>query len=192
MAQAKTLTHDQLTYLLDYVSKNSDTAVRDYAIILLCFKAGLRVGEVADLRWRNVLDVDGNLSDKIEVPAHIAKNNRHRYIPMHPAIKIALGALRKITVRGTLTDHIVIGRDHDYVKPNTLQRYLGRLYKRAGFGGASSHSGRRSFITTAAREANKYGCSLKDVQLMAGHSDLSTTETYIDASPNWEGLVGSI
>lgn len=192
MAQAKTLTHDQLTYLLDYVSKNSAMALRDYAVILLSFKGGLRVGEVASLRWRHVVDADGNLSDKIEVPAHIAKSNRHRYVPMHPATKIALTALRKATVRGKLSDPIIVGRDHDYVSPNTLQRYLSRLYKRAGFGGVSSHSGRRSFITTAAREANKYGCSLKDVQLMAGHSDLSTTETYIDASPNWEGLVGSI
>jgi integrase/recombinase XerD len=192
MAQAKTLTHDQLTYLLDFVSKNSAMALRDYAVILLSFKGGLRVGEVASLRWRNVVDATGELSNRIEVPAHIAKSSRHRYIPMHPATKIALAALRKATVRGKLNDPIILGRDHDYVSPNTLQRYLGRLYKKAGYGGVSSHSGRRSFITAAAREANKYGCSLKDVQQIAGHSDLGTTQTYIDTSPNWEGLVGSI
>jgi integrase len=49
-----------------------------------------------------------------------------------------------------------------------------------GFEGCSSQSGRRSFITVAARNIYRSGCSLRDVQLLAGHCSIETTERYVD------------
>jgi integrase/recombinase XerD len=54
-------------------------------------------------------------------------------------------------------------------------------YRSLGFTGCSSHSGRRTFVTNAARRISTVGGSLRDVQLLAGHSALSTTQRYIDA-----------
>jgi integrase len=54
------------------------------------------------------------------------------------------------------------------------------LFKALGYAGCSSHSGRRSFITMAARNVHRSGCSLRDVQLLAGHRSIETTERYID------------
>jgi integrase len=54
------------------------------------------------------------------------------------------------------------------------------LFKELGFEGCSSHSGRRTFITAAARNIHRSGCSLRDVQLLAGRPSIETTERYID------------
>jgi integrase/recombinase XerD len=53
-------------------------------------------------------------------------------------------------------------------------------YTKAGLFGCSSHSGRRTFITNAARKISTVGGSLRDVQCLAGHSSLQTTQRYID------------
>jgi len=53
------------------------------------------------------------------------------------------------------------------------------MYKRAGLDGASSHSGRRTFITTL---ANK-GVGVRVLMALAGHRNMSTTQRYIDLNP---------
>ena len=54
-------------------------------------------------------------------------------------------------------------------------------YRALGFNGCSSHSERPGFITNPARKINTVGGSLRDVQLLAEHSSLSTTQRYIGA-----------
>jgi integrase/recombinase XerD len=56
-------------------------------------------------------------------------------------------------------------------------------FRKLGFAGASSHSGRRTFITRAARKLSEVGGSLRDVQALAGHSSIATTQRYIDSDP---------
>jgi integrase/recombinase XerD len=51
----------------------------------------------------------------------------------------------------------------------------------SGWSAASSHSGRRSFITRAARKISEVGGSLRDIQQLAGHASLGTTSRYIEA-----------
>ena len=54
------------------------------------------------------------------------------------------------------------------------------LFAEIGAEGCSSHSGRRTFITHAARNAHRAGASLRDVQLLAGHRSITVTQGYID------------
>ena len=58
--------------------------------------------------------------------------------------------------------------------------WFNRAYGTIGLKGCSSHSGRRTFITRAARLVHKAGGSLRDVQLLAGHRSIQTTQRYID------------
>jgi integrase/recombinase XerD len=66
------------------------------------------------------------------------------------------------------------------MRPNSIVNWFIALYRDAGVQGCSSHSGRRTFITNAARAAHRVGASLRDVQLLAGHQSIETTQRYID------------
>jgi integrase len=59
---------------------------------------------------------------------------------------------------------------------------FGDLYGKLGFAGASSHSGRRTFVTKAAKRCSAAGGSLRGVQQLAGHSSLGTTQRFIEGS----------
>ena len=66
------------------------------------------------------------------------------------------------------------------MRPNSIVNWFISLYHELGLEGCSSHSGRRTFVTQAARLTHKAGGSLRDVQLLAGHRSIETTQRYID------------
>ena len=55
------------------------------------------------------------------------------------------------------------------------------MYRKFGLLGCSSHSGRRTFITETSKKISLVGGSLRDIQMMVGHSSLQTTQRYIEA-----------
>ena len=65
--------------------------------------------------------------------------------------------------------------------PQAIVNLFSRWYSELGFIRCSSHSGRRTFITNAARKIPTVGGSLRDIQVLAGHSNLSTTQRYIES-----------
>jgi integrase len=66
--------------------------------------------------------------------------------------------------------------------PGSVVNWFRALYRDLGLDGCSSHSGRRTFITNAARLVFRAGGSLRDVQQLAGHRSIEQTQAYIDAS----------
>ena len=66
------------------------------------------------------------------------------------------------------------------MRSNSIVNWFVTLFDELGLQGCSSHSGRRSFITAAARALPRTGGSLRDVQLLAGHRSIQTTQGYID------------
>lgn len=64
--------------------------------------------------------------------------------------------------------------------PTSMALWFTVAYRAIGLDGCSSHSGRRTFITRAARTVHKVGGSLRDVQLLAGHRSIQTTQRCID------------
>ena len=68
-----------------------------------------------------------------------------------------------------------------------VNKFAGR-YRALGFSGASSHSGRRTAITLWARRISTVGGSLKDGQLLTGHSALGKTQRYIESDRLLRGV----
>jgi len=196
--RAKTLKPDQFERVLSHVSTASTDPLRDRVVFLLSYRAGLRVAEIAGLSWRDVTDAEGNVrDDSFDVPADIAKKGSGRTLPMHPELYAALVALSQrdwatLSPRARASSKIVRNRRGAHMVPNTLQRYISRTYDKIGFTGCSSHSGRRTFLTTLAQRASEHDCSLRDIQLLAGHRDISTTEAYFDVSAGVRNMVRSL
>ena len=154
-------------------------AARDTVMILLSFKAGLRACEIAGLDWSMVLKPNGRLGVHLAIAGHIAKNGRSRLIPMNAELAVALGRLHGAV--GRVREGAVIASERGgHMTPRSIVNWFADLYAGLGLDGCSSHSGRRTFITRSARLIAKSGGSLRDVQELAGHRALTTTERYIE------------
>ena len=66
------------------------------------------------------------------------------------------------------------------MRPNSIVNWFVTMFHELDLEGCSSHSGRRTFITAAAKNVHRAGGSLRDVQLLAGHQSIETTQRYID------------
>jgi integrase len=179
--QAKILTKPQADAVLAYLS-TTRYPLRDRVIFLLSVKAGLRAKEIASLRWEMITDAEGHLCDLISLTDNASKGRGGRSIPINKDLKIALEALKKETEKLVRpSPFVVISERGSQTSASVIVNKFAGWYRALGFIGASSHSGRRTFITNAARRISTVGGSLRDVQLLAGHSALGTTQRYIEA-----------
>jgi integrase len=140
-------------------------------------KAGLRAGEIASLTWAMVTDPVGNIGTVIALEDRIAKKKSGRVIPLHPELADGLTVLRNVT--GGNGPIIRSERGTPMSRPSIVNWFTS-AYRGIGVTGCSSHSGRRTFVTRAARLVHKAGGSLRDVQILAGHRSIQTTQGYID------------
>jgi hypothetical protein len=76
--------------------------------------------------------------------------------------------------------HVIRTERSAHTSAQAIVNLFQRWYRDLGLVGCSSHSGRRTFITNAARKISTVGGSLRDVQHLAGHSSLQTTQRYIE------------
>jgi integrase len=174
--QAKVLTEGQLQAALR-AAHATRYAKRDRVMLLLSAKAGMRAAEIAGLTWAMVTTAEGKLSGYIALANTIAKKGSGRTIPVHPRLKAALLALAKAGTDG----HVIKSERGEKLSAGSVVNWFKGFYARLGFEGCSSHSGRRTFITLAARRISKAGGSIRDVQVLAGHRSLRHTQGYIEA-----------
>jgi integrase len=174
--QAKILSDQQINGLLVFATTTRNSH-RNRLILLLSLKAGLRAGEIAKLTWDMVVGPTGEIGTLIELRDGAAKKKSGRLIPIHPTLRVALLAWRRMT---TGTGPIIRSERGGPMTPESVVNWFAIAYHAVGLQGCSSHSGRRTFITRAARLVHKAGGSLRDVQLLAGHRSIQTTQRYID------------
>ena len=194
--QAKILSDTEVNQLLHF-ARRTRNPLRNRVIVLLSAKAGMRAGEIAALTWDMVLDPQSQIGSVIELRDSAAKKGSGRLIPIHPDLAKALVAWRKSSGRkasgrkssGRKASGSKASADSTYVvrserggqmTPLSVVVWFNRAFHKVGLKGCSSHSGRRTFITRAARLVHRAGGSLRDVQLLAGHRSIQTTQRYID------------
>ncbi len=124
-----------------------------------------------------VLTDKGKISDAIDIRNAIAKRGSGRRIPMHPDLKEALAKLWRVKHSDT---YVVPSNRGGPMRPNSIVNWFVAMFHTLNLEGCSSHSGRRTFITAAAKNVHRAGGSLRDVQLLAGHQSIETTQRYID------------
>lgn len=179
--QAKTLNSTELRRVLDYVATRKH-AVRNRALVITTFLSGMRVGEVASLRYRDVIDADGNVRNEIRLSAEQTKGNEARVVFVSEKLKKELEQYLKATKEADINKKLFYSQKSrsDGFTANTLTQFFHFLYKKAGIDGASSHSGRRTFITNLASK----GVGVRVLMSLSGHKNISTTQSYIDVNDN--------
>ena len=182
--QAKTLSQKQIEVAMSYLATTRH-GLRNQVIFLLSTKAGLRAIEIASLTWSMVVDASGELGNSINLTNDASKGSKGgRVIPLNKELRATLlqwfNQSKQRKGFDLRTDYVVTTERSRSTSAQSMVNCFANWYSDLGFVGCSSHSGRRTFITNAARKISTVGGSVRDVQLMAGHSNLKTTQRYIE------------
>jgi len=178
--QAKTLTEAQEKSVLGFLSDGRH-AQRNRVMFLLSVDAGLRAKEIAAVTWEMVTDATGDLTDEIRLQDKASKGKSGGVV----FISQRLGAeLTAFADTQTMTGTIIKSERRGSMSAQSVTNWFFSLYKRLGYEGCSSHSGRRTAITRWSRKISSVGGSLRDVQSLARHSSLQMTQRYIEVSEN--------
>ncbi len=189
MAQARVLTERQLKKVLQYCDQNKHPT-RNKAMLLMTHFAGLRVGEVATLTVSDVLTAEGEIKDEVFLRSDQTKGSRGRTVLFPKRLQAILKdylitryGLTNLAVINNTDTKVALFPSQKHPKrgftANTLAQHFHHLYQRSGIEGASSHSGRRGFITNLADK----GIHVRVLMALAGHQSIATTQRYIDLNP---------
>jgi integrase/recombinase XerC len=151
-------------------------AVRDAVVLELLYGAGIRLSELAELRWSQV-----DLEERALLVR--GKGNRERRLPLGSRAAQALRRLlARRTVRGAVsrTDFLLAGRAAGRsLSHRQLQRIVARALARLAEGSrVGPHALRHSFAT----HMLDAGADLMAVKELLGHASLSTTQMYTHVS----------
>lgn len=183
--QAKILTKSQVTAVHAYLG-NTRNSLRNQTIFLLSVKAGLRAKEIANLKWDMLLNATGQMEDCMRLMDSASKGSSGRIIPLNALLKKHLIELLQDNEQKNgfdrATSFVICTERSSNASPQAIVNMFSGWYREIGLVGCSSHSGRRTFITNAARKIGTVGGSLRDVQALAGHSSLGVTQRYIEGN----------
>jgi integrase/recombinase XerD len=189
MSQARVLTEKEIRKVLNFCNTQPHSA-RNKAMLLCTHMAGMRVGEVAALRICDVLALDGTVKEEIALSASQTKGNKARTVLVPKKLRdelttylqqrFGLASLQAVTQTDTQRALFPTQKNPQRgFTANTLCQLFHKLYKDAHMSGATSHSGRRTFITKLADK----GVGVRVLMALAGHKSIATTQRYIELNP---------
>ena len=177
MSQAKTLTPAELEQVLAYIA-NRKFALRNRLMLLTGYWSGMRVSEIASLRITDVVKPDGRVRAEIRLAPDQTKGRHPRTVFLPERLQIELQ--QYIDMRQPLKPDapLFVTAGRKAFSANVMTQHFYWLFKNAGVAGASSHSMRRSFITTLASK----GIGVRVLASLAGHKSIAVTQRYIDVN----------
>jgi integrase/recombinase XerD len=189
MSQAKVLTEKEVRKVLLYIASRKH-ASRNRAMFVVLNSTGMRVGELANLRLCHVLTPTGEIVEEIRLAADQTKGSRGRVVVLNQKaqeeiknylmtrfkLKDLLAVTMTDTSRALFTTQKNPSRGFS---SSTLAQHFHYIYKGAGIMGASSHSSRRTFLTTL----SEMGVSVRVLMDLAGHRSLAVTQRYLESNP---------
>lgn len=164
-----TLDADSIGQLLN-IPCDTPLAVRDKAIMELFYSSGLRLSELATLRWEQ-LDL---ASGMVTVTG---KGNRSRMVPVGRVAAAALLEWRKTRVKYASFEepHVFVSQRGNPIAVRTIQSRIRYWAKRQGIPqNIYPHLLRHSFASHMLESSG----DLRAVQELLGHADISTTQIY--------------
>lgn len=183
--KSRVLSESEFKRLL-IIAKEGTLGVRNVAIVYCSFGLGLRAKEIASLKIMDVVDGQFKILDEINLKRAMTKGEkqRHAYITnpkLASALQLHINEMRqrekeKFNEKSSLFKTQRGSRFH----PDVLQKWFRKLYDKTGLVGASSHSGRRTFITRLIEQ----GVDIKAVSRLAGHASIVTTSEYVEDNPD--------
>lgn len=178
--KAKVLNDSEFKRLL-IMAKSGQFALRNVALLYCSFGLGLRAKEMASLKISNITDIDYKLLDESCLKRHMTKGEKQRNAYLtHKKVCDALNEYLKSIQHLDRNKPLFQTQRKSRFTPNALQKWFKSLYDKAGIVGASSHSGRRTFITRLIEQ----GADIKAVSRLAGHASIVTTAIYVEDNPD--------
>lgn len=187
--QAKYLSTENIAEVEEYIKRGRRYPERDLCMFYFSVYAAFRAVDTSNTTWEMLTDAKGNLVDEVRITNTASKGKSGgRVVPLHPKLMAALRAFHEVCGCPSRGPLFVSERGKKFTAHVVVQRFA-YWYGQLGLKGCSSHSGRRTFITNAARHIAKHGGSLKEVQELAGHAHLTTTERYIVTNERTKRLI---
>jgi len=182
--QSKVLSKSQIEMVSTFLRMKRN-GLRNQTIFLLSVKCGLRSKEISRLTWKEVCNSDGEVDSYINLTNRSSKGVSGRVIPLHKNVRDNLVELLDISKQfrdfNIDTSNVIRTERSKSTSSQSIVNMFQDWYKRLGLVGCSSHSGRRTFITETSKKISLVGGSLRDIQMMVGHSSLQTTQRYIES-----------
>lgn len=178
MKQAKVLSKAEFSRVIAVIEAGNHSE-RNKIAFYCTHLAGMRVKEVASLKVGDVYSQDGTVRDRIVLDSNQTKGAKSRSVMLNRKLRKFLSDYYNCLPRRDPNSPLIYSqKSYGHFSPNSLCQAFSRIYGAAGVYGATSHSGRRGFITKIA----SHGTSARVLMELAGHRHLSTTQRYIDVN----------
>mgnify|MGYP001399366682 FL=1 len=161
------MSESEVEKLLNSPDASKDIEQRDKAMIEMLYATGMRISELVNLK---ITDIDMNRS----VIKVMGKGSKERLIPFGESASEALFNYLKIRKDSSSKEVFISNRGRKITRVAFWQRIKVYLLRENLKDSVSPHTLRHAFATHLLNR----GADLRSVQLLLGHSDLSTTQIY--------------